>query len=105
MVILIARFTAKPGFEEEVADMIAGLARDVRTEPGSIVFEPHREAENPRAFVVFEKYRDEEAFQAHMSMPYGAVFNARLREVIEEPESQLTFLSAVEEDAHPIEAR
>lgn len=31
-----------------------------------------------------------------MSMPYGAVFNARLNEIIEEPESQLTFLTAVE---------
>lgn len=96
MKILIARFTAKPGFEDEVAEMIAGLARDVRTEPGNLVFEPHREADDPRRFVVFEKYLDEDAFQAHMSMPYGAVFNARLNEIIEEPESQLTFLDAVE---------
>ncbi|WP_115727512.1 putative quinol monooxygenase [Actinomyces culturomici] len=96
MKILIARFTAKDGYADEVAEMIAGLARDVHTEPGNVAFEPHREVDNPNAFVVFEKYRDEDAFQAHLAMPYGAVFNARLNEIIEEPESQLTFLDAVE---------
>lgn len=96
MVTLIARFTALPGFEDEVATLIAGLARDVHTEPGNIVFDVHREVDDPRKFVVFEKYRDEAAFQAHIQMPYGAVFNARLNEIIEEPESQLTFLTPVQ---------
>ena len=96
MKILIARFTAKEGFEDEVAEMIAGLARNVHTEPGNVMFEPHREVDNPRKFVVFEKYADDAAFEAHINMPYGKVFNDRLNQIIEEPESQLTFLDAVE---------
>lgn len=95
MKTLYAEFTAKPGCADEVADLIAGLAQDVRTEPGNIAFEVYRETENPHRFFVFEVYADEAAFKAHIGMPYGAVFNAKLNELIEEPNSQLTFLNPV----------
>lgn len=93
MTTLYAEFTAKPGCADEVAALIAGLAEDVRTEPGNVVFEVYQEAEDPNRFFVFEVYRDEAAFQVHIAMPYGAVFNAKLNELIEEPNSQLTFLT------------
>lgn len=95
MTTLYAEFTAKPGCAEEVAALIAGLANDVRTEPGNVVFEVYRQADNPNHFFVFEVYADEAAFQAHIGMSYGAVFNAKLNELIEEPNSQLTFLTPV----------
>lgn len=95
MTTLYAEFTAKPDCVEEVAELIAGLAEDVRTEPGNVVFEVYQEAENPQRFFVFEVYKDEEAFHAHINMPYGAVFNEKLNELIEEPNSQLTFLTPV----------
>ena len=69
------------------------LAEDVRAEPGNVAFEPHTERDNPNKYFVYEVYRDQEAFETHISAPYGAVFNARLNEVIEEDESQLTFLT------------
>lgn len=95
MKTLYAEFTAKPGCADEVAALITGLAKDVRSEPGNLTFNVYREAENPNRFFVLEAYRDEEAFKAHIGMPYGAVFNAKLNELIEEPESQLTFLTPV----------
>lgn len=92
-VTLIAEFTARPEQGDVVAGLLAGLARDVRREPGNIAFDCFRRLENGDRFVVYEIYRDKAAFADHISADYGAVFNARLRELIVEPNSVLTFLT------------
>jgi len=43
--------------------------------------------------VVYEIYRDKAAFEVHISASYGAEFNAKLGELIVEPNSILTFLA------------
>ena len=91
-VVLIAEFTALPGNEEVVADLLAGLAEKVRREAGNVVFDCYRSAKNTAKFVVYEVYRDQAAFETHISADYGAAFNARLQELIVEPHSILTFL-------------
>ncbi len=92
-VILYAEFTAKPGSESEVETLISGLAQDVRGEPGNNEFTVYRERDNPRKFFVFEQYLDEASFDAHINAEYGAVFNRKLGSLIEEGESQLTWLT------------
>jgi quinol monooxygenase YgiN len=92
-VILYAEFTAKPGSESEVETLISGLAEDVRREPGNTEFTVYRERDNPRKFFVFEEYLDEASFDAHNNAEYGAVFNRKLGSLIEEGESQLTWLT------------
>jgi quinol monooxygenase YgiN len=92
-VILYAEFTAKPGSESEVETLISGLAQDVRREPGNNEFTVYRERDNPRKFFVFEQYLDEASFDAHINAEYGAVFNRKLGSLIEEGESQLTWLT------------
>jgi len=92
-VILYAEFTARPGSESQVETLISGLAKDVRREPGNVEFTVYRERDNPRKFFVFEQYRDEAGFEAHISAEYGAVFNQQLTSLIEEGESQLTWLT------------
>ena len=92
-VILYAEFTAKPGSESEVETLISGLAQDVRREPGNTEFTVYRERDNPRKFFVFEEYLDEASFDAHINAEYGAVFNRKLGSLIEEGESQLTWLT------------
>ena len=92
-VILYAEFTAKPGSESQVETLISGLAEDVRREPGNTEFTVYRERDNPRKFFVFEEYLDEASFDAHINAEYGAVFNRKLGSLIEEGESQLTWLT------------
>ena len=92
-VILYAEFTAKPGSESQVEALISGLAEKVRREPGNAEFTVYRERDNPRLFFVFEQYLDEASFEAHISAEYGAVFNQQLSSLIEEGESQLTWLT------------
>jgi quinol monooxygenase YgiN len=91
--ILYAEFTARPGSESQVETLISGLAQDVRREPGNAEFTVYRERDNPRKFFVFEQYRDEASFTAHITAEYGVVFNQQLRGLIEEGESQLTWLT------------
>jgi quinol monooxygenase YgiN len=91
--ILYAEFTAKPGSEAEVEKLISGLAEQVRLEPGNTEFTVYRERDNPRKFFVFEQYLDEASFDAHISAEYGLIFNQQLSSLIEEGESQLTWLT------------
>ncbi|GAA1760539.1 putative quinol monooxygenase [Agromyces humatus] len=101
---LIARFTALPGREEEVANLLLALTAKVRAEPGCLAFEPYRVESAPpgsgavagpepagAAFVVQEAYRDEAAFAEHLAAGYGAEFNAALVPLIVEDGSVLTF--------------
>lgn len=92
-ITLIAEFTARPGQGDTVAELLARLATRVRQEPGNVAFDGFRRLEDASRFVVYEIYRDKAAFEAHISADYGAVFNARLRDLIVEPNSVLTFLT------------
>ena len=92
-VILYAESTAKSGSESEVETLISGLAEDVRREPGNTEFTVYRERDNSRKFFVFEQYRDDASFDAHIGAEYGLIFNQRLSSLIEEDESQLTWLT------------
>ena len=73
--------------------LLDGLATKVRQEPGNIAFDCYRRAENPAKFLVYEIYRDRQAFEDHIAADYGAAFNTRLQELIIEPQSILTFLT------------
>jgi len=90
---LYAEFTVKPGGEERVAQMMRELTLHVRQEPGNVLFNPYVRETNPREYFVFEIYRDEDAFQSHISADYGARFNAELGDLIEGDGSALTWLT------------
>lgn len=90
---LYAEFTAVSGQERTVASLVGELAVKVRAEPGNLAFDIHTKEGSPRSFFVYEVYRDQEAFSAHLAAGYGAEFNAMLAGLIEEDGSQLTLLT------------
>lgn len=92
---LLAEFTAREGAEDEVARLILEYAEKVREEEGNLAFEVYTKEADPRAYWIFEVYRDEDAFKAHLKAPYGGPFNTALAPLIEEDASVLTFLDAV----------
>ncbi|MET9759904.1 antibiotic biosynthesis monooxygenase family protein [Streptomyces sp. NPDC006372] len=89
---LLAEFTAREGAEDEVARLIRDYALKVREEEGNLAFDVYTKTADPRAYWIFEVYRDEDAFRAHLNAPYGTPFNAALIPLIEEDASVLTFL-------------
>ncbi|MCX5052657.1 MULTISPECIES: putative quinol monooxygenase [unclassified Streptomyces] len=92
---LLAEFTAREGAQDEVARLLGEYALKVREEEGNLAFDVYTKTSHPRAYWIFEVYRDEEAFQAHLKAPYGGPFNAELTPLIEEDASVLTFLDPV----------
>ncbi|WP_243077160.1 putative quinol monooxygenase [Microbacterium sp. SS28] len=98
-VVLYAEFTARAGLADRVEELLTALVIDVRQEPGNVVFDAYRVKDAEDRFFVFEVYRDDAAFAAHISAPYGEPFNRALRELIVEDGSQLTFLTPAAEPA------
>ena len=95
MTALYAEFTALEGQERAVAALVAALTVDVRAEEGCVVFDPFTRADNPRAYVVFEVYRDAAAFEVHLGSLHCHRFNAALRGLVEGGASTLERLDPV----------
>lgn len=93
---LYAEFTALPGKEQRVSEILQILAAHVRREEGNVAFQPFTRTTDPRRFFVFEEYVDDAAFDAHISAGYGTEFNAELATLIEGTGSDLTWLDSLE---------
>jgi quinol monooxygenase YgiN len=93
--ILYAEFTALPGAAEEVAGRLAAYAISVQAEPGNLVFAARQKVDDPHQFFVYEEYRDDAGFQAHLAAEENATFNAALTPLVAGGGSSLTFLREV----------
>jgi quinol monooxygenase YgiN len=65
MVSLVVRLKFAPDDRAEVAATVALLATESRREPGCITYIPHQLQEDPDTILIYEQYRDPEAFDAH----------------------------------------
>ncbi len=63
--VVIAYWTAKEGEEEAVAAALAKLTEPSRAEPGNLAYVVHRDPEDRRRFVMYERYVDVAAYEAH----------------------------------------
>jgi quinol monooxygenase YgiN len=63
--VVTAKWTSKPGEEEAVAAAVSQLIEPSRAEPGIILYQPHRDPEDPTVFYFYEQYVDEAAYKAH----------------------------------------
>jgi quinol monooxygenase YgiN len=62
---LAVRFTVKEGELDAVLAALGPLVENSRAEPGCLLYQAHRDPENPNAFFLYEQYDDEVAYQAH----------------------------------------
>ncbi len=65
MVTFIAKLTVKEGKEKEFADTMKGVVPKVRQEAGNRAYTMCQSKENPRLFMFFEEYVDDDAVKAH----------------------------------------
>jgi quinol monooxygenase YgiN len=63
--VVTAKWTATEGEEENVLAAIRQLLEPSRAEPGNRFYQPNRDPENPRIFLFYEIYDDEDAYKAH----------------------------------------
>jgi quinol monooxygenase YgiN len=70
-VALAVTWEARPGQADAVADVLDRMASAVRAgEPGTLLFRPHRSAENDHLFFLYELFVDQAAFETHQKTPH-----------------------------------
>lgn len=65
MITLIIRFTAKEGGEQAFAAAARRVVENTRANDDCIEFTVLQDKENPREFVLFERWKDEASLAAH----------------------------------------
>ena len=63
--VLAVNWTAKPGNEARVREILQQLGVASRQEPGVITYTTHQDPDNPREFFIYEKYHDIGGLEAH----------------------------------------
>jgi len=69
-VVLSVRWIARDGEADTVADILRRVAPLTRAEPGCIQYQVHRHADDPNTFMLFERFVDEAALEAHTASPH-----------------------------------
>ena len=71
MLVIVATLKAQSGKEDELVAVMTDLVKAVReNEPGALDYTFHRSQKDASTFMVYEKYKDGEAMQAHMAAPH-----------------------------------
>ncbi len=63
--VLAVTWSAKPGNEDRVREILQTLGEASRQEPGVITYTTHVDPENPREFFIYEMYHDASGLEAH----------------------------------------
>lgn len=63
--VVAARWTSKPGQEEQLLETLRTVMVESRAEPGTRLYQVSRSPEDSRVFFLFEIYDDEAAYQDH----------------------------------------
>ena len=60
----------KPGTENEVLPLVQDLIQATRTEPGNLAFDAYRSLQEPKSYVLLERYASRDALAAHRAAPH-----------------------------------
>jgi len=82
---IFARFHAKPGQEESVADALRDVLAPTRAESGCLAVEAHRGIRDPQLFYIHSRWHDEAAFERHGGLPHTVRFIDRVQTLIDHP--------------------
>lgn len=77
-VAVVARLRAAPGKGDALAALLVeqcGVVR--RSEPGCLEYRVHRATDDPQAFLFYETYVDDAAFELHRKSPHLADYRKR----------------------------
>ena len=72
--VVAIEIDAKAGEEQAVADALAALIAPTMAEPGVKLFLPYRSPTDPKAFFIFELYRDEAGWAEHQRTDHFKAF-------------------------------
>ena len=82
---IFARFQARPGQEDTVAEALQDVLGPSREEAGCLNIHAFRSTRDPQLFYIHSRWRDEDAFDAHASLPHTVRFIERVGPLIDHP--------------------
>jgi len=75
---IVAKIRAAKGKGDALAELLKEQVAKVKsTEPGCLVYRPHRSAKDPELFIFYEQYKDDAALDVHLKAPYLAAYRER----------------------------
>ena len=80
--VIIARLTVKIGQEKTFFAVASKLVAATRTEEGNLFYTLYQSVENSAEFIFYEEYKDETAFNTHISSAHFAAFSETTKEMI-----------------------
>jgi quinol monooxygenase YgiN len=80
MAVLVARYYVRAGEGDQVEAALREMAALVHErEPDCILYEVNRSQEDPNEFLLYERYRDSAALEAHRETPhFKAIVEGRI---------------------------
>jgi quinol monooxygenase YgiN len=78
MLIITAKVKIQEGKSEEFLAAYRWMRPQVLEDPGAILYELHRSADDPGTFIFYEQYESEEAFGYHLSTDHFKTLAARI---------------------------
>jgi quinol monooxygenase YgiN len=74
--VVIAQYRARAGEADRVEEALRKMVSPTRAEPGNLDYQVFRDPGDPSLFVLFERYADAGAFDAHRATPHFATWLA-----------------------------
>ena len=74
--VVIAQYRAQAGETDRVEEALRKMVAPTRAEPGNLDYQVFRDPSDRSLFVLFERYADSDAFEAHRATPHFATYLA-----------------------------
>jgi quinol monooxygenase YgiN len=85
-IAVLATFAVPTADAPALRDALRDLQRHAVQEPGTELFDVHEDLDGAGDFVVFERYRDQDAVDAHRGTVAMAEFRSALKAIAARPE-------------------
>jgi quinol monooxygenase YgiN len=76
---------AQVGKSEQLGAALGELVALTSQEPGCAICELNQSTEDPGTWMVYERWRGDDAFATHMKQPYVTRFLARVGDLVSKP--------------------
>lgn len=84
--LVFATFRPAEGKEQQLLDTLAPMLVNTRAEPGNEFYDLYRSDDDGKAvYHLFERYRDEEALEAHRASDHYKAYRAVLGDLLASP--------------------
>ena len=94
--LLIATIHILPGFEKEVKEAMKTMEIASNKEAGCEQFDATIQKDSPQTIVIYEVYKDDEAFQLHKTLPHAKAFFEFIKGKIVNDKIEVVFLTELD---------